>query len=530
MLRINDIKLGLDENEDRLKDKILDRLRIKENGLISYRICRKSIDARKDQVRFVYAVDVEVHNEAWLLTRYSSRGVSVPPDNSYLYVTPGTERLDHPPVVIGTGPSGLFAGLVLARMGYRPILLERGEDVDSRVATVRRFWEGQSFDPGSNVQFGEGGAGTFSDGKLTTLIKDRCCRCVLEEMVAAGAPEEILYLNKPHVGSDHLKAMVRNLRQTIIDLGGSVRFHCQVTDLEIRDGRLAALIINGSEQLDCKQALLAIGHSARDTMALLHERGVVMSQKPFSIGLRVEHPQVLIDTAQYGQFTGHEKLPVADYKLAFHATGGRSAYTFCNCPGGYVIAAASEEGGVVTNGMSLFERSGTNANSALLVGVGPADYASDHPLAGLELQRRYEQLAFQLGGGHYYAPVQLVGDFLADRPSRGFGQVQPTYRPGVNMAELKDCLPGYVTDTLRAAIPYFATRINGFDLPEAVLTGVETRSSSPVRINRDDHYHSSVDGLYPVGEGAGYAGGIISSAVDGIKGAEQLAQRCALGR
>ncbi|MGB9793288.1 MAG: NAD(P)/FAD-dependent oxidoreductase, partial [Thermacetogeniaceae bacterium] len=369
------------------------------------------------------------------------------------------------------------------------------------------------------------GAGTFSDGKLTTLIRDPRCRKVLEEFVEAGAPKEILYLNKPHIGTDLLLTVIKNIRQRIIANGGEFRFRAKVTDLEIRSGRIAGVVVNGEEVIPCEVVLLGIGHSARDTFAMLHRRGVVMTQKPFSIGVRIEHPQALIDAVQYGDFAGDPRLGAADYKLVYHSPKGRSAYTFCMCPGGYVIAAASEAGGVVTNGMSEYRRDGKNANSALLVGVGPGDYGSDHPLAGVEFQRRWEGLAFELAGSNYRAPVQLVGDFLLDRPSTQFGAVNPTYRPGVAFVELKHCLPPFVIETLREAIQSFDTKIPGFAMADAVLTGVETRSSSPVRIVRDEGYLSNIEGLYPIGEGAGYAGGIMSAAVDGIKAAEKVAEK-----
>jgi len=380
-------------------------------------------------------------------------------------------------------------------------------------------------DPECNVQFGEGGAGTFSDGKLTTLIRDKRCRKVLEEMVLAGAPEEILYINKPHVGTDNLRTVVKNIRKKINSLGGEVRFNSKVTDIIIKQNKIESVVINQAEKLDVDVLLLAPGHSARDTFMMLYSKDVRMAPKPFSVGVRVEHPQKLIDQAQYKEFAGHKKLGPADYKLAYHASNGRSAYTFCMCPGGMVVPASSEEGCVVTNGMSLYARNAPNANSALLVGVNPEDFGSDHPLAGVEFQRKWERKAFALGGGGFSAPAQLLGDFLADRPSTVLGSVVPSYQIGVRPADLKECLPGYVTDTLREAIPAMEMKLRGFARPDAVITGVETRSSSPVRIIRNENFESGVRGLYPAGEGAGYAGGIISSAVDGIKVAEAIASR-----
>jgi uncharacterized FAD-dependent dehydrogenase len=387
---------------------------------------------------------------------------------------------------------------------------------------VSAFWDGGQLDEESNVHFGEGGAGTFSDGKLTTMTHDPRCRKVLDELVAAGASAEILYLNKPHIGTDRLQTVVKNIRSSIIKNGGTVRFGARVTGLALVDGEVRGVIVNGAERIDSRVVLLATGHSARDTYDMLYDQGVSLAPKPFSIGVRIEHPQSLIDTAQYGPQAGHPRLGPADYKLAYHAPGGRSAYTFCMCPGGQVIAAASEDGGVVTNGMSNYLRDGQGANSALLVGVTPDDYGSEHPLAGIDFQRRWERLAFALGGGGYQAPVQLLGDFLSGRVSRGFGQVTPSYSHGTTFAELDGCLPPYVTAAIRQAIPSFAARVRGFAMPDALLTGVETRSSSPVRINRDDQLMSSIPGIYPVGEGAGYAGGIMSSAVDGIRVAEKI--------
>lgn len=528
MLRVTGIKLSLDEDKSLLKSKLAKKLRVRESEIVAYRIFRESVDARKsDMIYFVYTVDVELRNEQSVWRKNKGKDVTVTPPLAYEYVQPGSETLEHRPVVVGTGPAGLFAGLLLAQMGYRPLLLERGADVDTRTEVVRSFWQTGRLDPDCNVQFGEGGAGTFSDGKLTTLIKDKRCRKVIEELVLAGAPEEIAYSYKPHIGTDILKTVVKNIRRKILALGGEVRFNSKMTDIIVEDGKIKGLVINDREQLEAGVVVLATGHSARDTFAMLYRRGVAMTQKAFSIGVRVEHPQELIDRAQYKQFAGHKKLGPAEYKLAYHSPSGRSAYTFCMCPGGVVIAAASEEGGVVTNGMSEYARDGQNANSALLVGVRPGDYGSDHPLAGVEFQRKWERRAFELGGGDYRAPVQLVGDFLAGRPSTTFGPVQPSYTRPVVLAELKNCLPGYVIDTLREAIIYFDGKLRGFAHPGAVLTGVETRSSSPVRVLRDEQCQASIGGLYPAGEGPGYAGGIVSAAVDGIRVAECIAMKYA---
>ncbi|NLK52576.1 MAG: hypothetical protein GX295_09055 [Syntrophomonadaceae bacterium] len=529
MVRLSNLKIGIskaanfDTERQALKNIILSKLKINEKELIDFKIFKKSIDARKkDEIFYVYTVDVEIPNEERILRKYSYKGIIPTPDLSYKGVQLGTEDMAERPVVIGMGPAGLFAGLMLSKKGYKPILLERGEDVETRTTKINKFWNNSLLDAESNVQFGEGGAGTFSDGKLTTLINDRRCRTILEEFIKAGAPQDILYKSKPHIGTDMLKSIVKNIRQEIIAHGGEVRFQAKVTDFIIKDGKIDAVIINDDEKLHCKVVLLAIGHSARDTFEVLLRRGVGMSQKPFSIGVRIEHPQDIINKAQYGDASGHLGLGAADYKLSYHSKNGRSAYTFCMCPGGYVVAAASEEQCVVVNGMSEYKRDGENANSALLVGVKPADFDSEHPLAGIEFQRRWERLAYQAGGENYRAPAQLTGDFFVDQPSIQWGDVKPTYKPGVTFAQLKNCLPNYVTETLKEAIVYFDTRIKGFALPDSILTGVETRSSSPVRINRDENHLSNIHGLYPLGEGSGYAGGIMSSAVDGVKTAEKV--------
>lgn len=534
MIRLSDLKIGISKAVDfhterqALRDAILSMLGIDGRELIGFEIFKQSIDARKkDRIHYVYTVDISLRDEGRIFGKYGSKGVTRTPDLSYQGVPPGTEKLTERPVIIGMGPAGLFAGLMLARNGYQPVILERGEDVEARTGKINQFWNNSLLDPESNVQFGEGGAGTFSDGKLTTLINDRRCRLILEEFIKAGAPREILYKSKPHIGTDLLKTTVKNIRQEIIAHGGEVRFKAKVTDFIIKDEKVAALIINDNERLHCDIVLLGIGHSARDTFEVLSGRGVIMNQKPFSIGVRIEHPQDVIDKAQYGNAAGTFGLGAAEYKLAYHSKNGRSAYTFCMCPGGYVVAAASEEHCLVTNGMSEFKRDGKNANSALLVGVTPEDFPGRHPLAGVEFQRRWEQSAYRIGGGNYRAPAQLIGDFLNDKPSTNWGGVEPTYKPGVTFARLKDCLPGYVIETLKEAIVYFDAKIKGFAMPDGILTGVETRSSSPVRINRDENFLSNIEGLYPMGEGAGYAGGIMSSAVDGVKTAEKVIQKYA---
>ena len=528
MLRIYGVKLSIDQGCSNLKNSLINKLKISEKDLLGYKIFKQSVDARKaDNINFVYTVDVELKHEEAFLKKFKNKDITITPDLDYKYVQTGSKHLETSPVIIGTGPAGLFAGVLLAEMGYRPVVLERGADVDTRTEVVRKFWEYGQLNPECNVQFGEGGAGTFSDGKLTTLIRDKRCRKVLTAMTLAGAPEEIMYSAKPHIGTDRLRLVVKRLRERIISLGGEVRFNCRVTDLVTQDNQVQGVIINGIERLAAGVVVLAPGHSARDTFEMLFQAGVSLEPKPFSVGVRIEHPQKLIDAVQYKRFAGHPRLGPADYKLAYHAENGRSAYTFCMCPGGMVVAASSEKGCVVTNGMSEYSRSGENANSALLVGVGPADFGSSHPLAGVEFQRKLERKAYVLGGSDYNAPVQLLGDFLENRPSTRIGQVKPSYRKGVRLAALNECLPGFVVETMKRAIPELDRKLKGFALPEAVMTGVETRSSSPVRIVRDEAMEASLRGLYPAGEGAGYAGGIISAAVDGIKAAEAIASRYA---
>nr|WP_330389382.1 NAD(P)/FAD-dependent oxidoreductase [Geosporobacter ferrireducens] len=526
MIRVNEIKLSIEEDLNNIKEKIIKKLRIQPQELLSYQIYKESIDARKgDEIFFVYTVDVSLKDEGKVLKKH--KNLIKTPSYSYKEIPSGKIPMNDRPVVIGTGPAGMFAGLILAQRGYKPILLERGRDVDARSKDVEDFWLRGQFQKESNVQFGEGGAGTFSDGKLTTRIKDVRVRKVLEEFVEAGAPEEILYSYKPHIGTDILKDVVKNIRKEMKKLGGDIRFDSKVTDLLIEGGKIKAVEVNCQEWIRTENVVLAIGHSARDTYEMLYQRGVQLRQKPFSIGVRIEHPQELIDQSQYKKFSGHSRLGAADYRLTYQSTKERAVYTFCMCPGGMVVAANSEEAMVVTNGMSEYSRDRENANSALLVQVNTEDFGGSHPLQGMEFQRIWEREAFKLGGSNYHAPVQRVEDFLEGVPSKRIGMVKPSYLPGVTPTDLRKCLPDFVIEAMKEAIPEMDKKLKGFALADALMTGVETRSSAPVRIERFEETLESlnVKGLYPVGEGGGYAGGIVSAAVDGIKAAEKIIQK-----
>jgi len=538
MLRLTEIKLPIVDHDhddyDTLSSLVVQRLKIPLTDLLSVSIYRRGYDARKkSQILLVYSLDVEVKNEAAIIKKFQHDSkVSISPDTRYKFVAHAPlASACLRPVIVGMGPCGLFAALMLAQMGFRPIVLERGKAVRERTQDTWALWRKSTLNPESNVQFGEGGAGTFSDGKLWSQIKDPyfLTRKVLTEFVAAGAPPEIMYVSKPHIGTFKLVSMIEIMRATIESLGGEIRFSQKVADFDIEEKnnerQLRGVVLDNGETLRTNHLVLAIGHSARDTFYKLHERGVFVESKPFSIGFRIEHPQGLIDRARFGVSAGNPVLGAADYKLVHHASNGRSVYSFCMCPGGTVVAATSEVGRVVTNGMSQYSRNERNANAGIVVGVTPGRDYPEHLLAGIDFQRHWEEAAFKAGGENYFAPAQLVGDFLNARPSTQLGAVTPSYKPGVTMTNLSSCVPDFVIDAVREALPAFDTQIKGFAMHDAVLTGVETRTSAPIRITRRDDNFQSVNtkGLFPAGEGAGYAGGIMSAGVDGIKVAEAVA-------
>lgn len=527
MIRINEIKMSLDAPLSDLKSAAAKALKIKDDRIETLTVYKRSVDSRKkDNIFFSYAVDVTLNgNEETVLKKCGSNKISrVEP---FSYTPPETKR-NSPfrPVIVGFGPAGMMAGLLLAKAGLKPLILERGKDIDSRQKDVNNFWQNRILDETSNVQFGEGGAGTFSDGKLTTGIKDKRCRQVFIELADHGAPEEILYSGKPHIGTDKLAVTVKNIREDIIKMGGEILFGAQFRKLIVANGAVHGVTFTDNEgnmrDFETDAVILSIGHSARDTVESLYAQGINMMRKPFSVGARIEHPQELINKAQYGKFAGHPALGAADYKLACHPPHGRGAYTFCMCPGGTVVAATSEKESVVVNGMSEFARDGANSNSAVLVGIEPEDFPGEGVLAGMHYQKQIEHAAFLAGGSTYAAPFQLVGDFLKEQKSTKLSFVKPTCATGVEPSNLWDVLPSKVSKTMSEALVKMDNMLRGFALPDAVLTGVETRSSSPVRIIRDEFYQSNVRGLFPCGEGAGYAGGIISAGVDGLRCAEAV--------
>jgi len=520
MLRINNLSLSLDDALKKekelhsLQNLIQQKYHIHSDEIISLSIARKAIDARRNKVKFIYNVNVSLQKEEPYVKKYKeidyAKEIQYEPPHS------GDKSLQIRPIIIGFGPAGIFAGLLLAEQGYRPLILERGLDVDTRTKHWEEFLKTGQFKETGSILFGEGGAGTFSDGKLTTLKNDYRSQFILNTLVDAGADKEILYLNRPHIGTDMLKGVIKNIRKRIEQLGGEIRFGHFVTDFVIEDNKLNRLVINHNETIDCEVVLMGIGHSARETFETLHEKQVSLQQKPFSMGVRIEHPQKLINKAQYGSYANHKALGAADYKLSYHAKNGRTAYTFCMCPGGFVVSSVSEPGMVATNGMSL------HARDNVLVNVTPSDFPSEHPLAGIHLQQTIEQKAYEVAGNNYHAPVQLVKDFMGGKVSQSLGSVTPSYKPGYKFVRMSDVLPQYITDTLKEALPFFDRRINGFAMDDAVLTGPETRSSSPIRMVRDEEHESNIKGLFPMGEGAGYAGGIMSSAIDGMKTAEVI--------
>ncbi|KEH92698.1 NAD(P)/FAD-dependent oxidoreductase [Clostridium novyi] len=523
-IRVNNLVLDIDENHDALYKKVAKKLKIDKAHIKSLKIIKESIDARKkNTIRFTYSVEVKCDNESKVVSRAKTNDAKLEKEEIKESIVYGNKKLNHRPIVVGMGPAGMFAALRLAQNGYRPIVIERGENVEDRTKSVEEFWKSGKLNLNSNVQFGEGGAGTFSDGKLTTRIKDKRCDFVLRKFVNAGAPEEITYMGKPHIGTDILKDVVKNIREEIIRLGGEVRFNSKLEDIKIKDNKIVSVVVNG-EEIPCEVMILALGHSARDTYEMLFNRGVFMSPKAFAIGVRIEHSQNFINENQYGKFKDHPRLKAADYRLAYTSPNTkRAVYSFCMCPGGEVVGAASEDGRLVTNGMSYYSRDKENANAALVVTVGENDFIGDTPLKGMEFQRHYESLAYKLGGGNYVAPVQLVGDFLKDKVSTKLGSIKPTYRPGYEFRDLRECLPKGVIDTLKDGLVQFDKKIHGFATDDAVMTGIETRTSAPVKIERNETLESiSVKGLYPSGEGAGFAGGIISAAVDGLKSAESI--------
>jgi uncharacterized FAD-dependent dehydrogenase len=531
VIRITELPLPLDYTAEQLRLAILKRLAIADADLLDFALFKRSYDARRKSsgILFVCIVDVTLRDEASVLRRFAGdRQVGMAPDTAYHPVAHAPSALKERPLVVGFGPCGLFAALLLAQMGFRPIVLERGRDVRRRTQDTWALWRKNTLTPESNVQFGEGGAGLFSDGKLYSQIKDPKFygRKVMHEFVRAGAPAEILYVSKPHIGTFRLTGVVSTMREEIIALGGEVRFESKVTDLVIESGQIEGVVLGSGETLHSRYVVLAPGHSSRDIFRMLERRGVFVEAKPFAVGFRIEHPQSMIDAARLGKFAGHPELGAADYKLVHHARNGRSVYSFCMCPGGTVVAATSEPQRVVTNGMSQYSRNERNANAGIVVAINPAEDYPGGPLAGVALQEALESKAFVLGGSDYCAPGQLVGDFIRGAASTQLGAVIPSYKPGVKLGDLSQALPPYAIDAIREALPVFGRQIRGFDRDDAVLTGIESRTSSPVRITRDtDSLQSlNVRGLYPCGEGAGYAGGILSAGVDGIRVAEAVAR------
>ncbi len=531
MISIQQIILPITHSKDELQKNIAKILGVTFNEIKNFTVTKRAIDSRKkcQMIYFVYSVELTIENESTILKNKTAKKNAkyhrIEIKEPYIYNIPqiNTDKIKERPVIVGSGPCGLFSALILAKAGMKPLVIERGGDIDSRIKDVETFLATGILNIKSNVQFGEGGAGTFSDGKLNTLITNPRIKYVFEEFVKAGAPNSILFDAQPHIGTDKIRNVAKNLRKLIENLGGEVRFNTKLTDIKISDNKLNAIILDDKEEIKTETLVLAIGYSARDTYELLYSRKINIIQKPFSIGVRIEHKAEMINKAQYDKFYDNEKLGSARYKLVAHNENNRSVYTFCMCPGGYIMPSSSEEGVVVTNGMSEYSRNGENSNSALLVNVGPKDFGSEHPLAGIEFQRKLERKTFELGGNNYYAPIQLVGDFLKKQKSQKIKSINPSYKPGVKLTSLDECLPDFVASSLREALPKLDNKIKGFANPDAVLTAIETRSSSPVRITRDiENFQSNIIGIYPAGEGAGYAGGIVSSAIDGMRVSEAI--------
>lgn len=524
MIKINQLKLSIEHSKESLEDKIAKTLKIPKEQILHYDIAKRSIDARKkNEILYIYSIEVEVANEKKIVDRCKNQNVVLTKKTVYQTIKDGTQSMKHRPVVVGTGPAGIFCALKLAEDGFKPIVIERGEDVDKRVETVNTFWKENKLNNESNVQFGEGGAGTFSDGKLNTLVKDVTGRNteVLRMFVEHGAPTEILYLNKPHIGTDRLRGVVKAMRNRIIQLGGEVRFETKLTDIQFEKEQVTSIEVNGKETIPCDVLVLAIGHSARDTFEMLYTKKFDIKSKPFAIGVRMEHPQEIISKSQYGD--SYTKLPAADYKVTHQTSNGRGVYSFCMCPGGFVVNASSESDRLVVNGMSNYDRDEKNANSAIIVTVNPEDFDEDSPLAGMEFQRKWERLAYEEGKGK--VPVQLFGDFEANRPSTELGSMTPNLKGEYTLGNVRNCLPDYVCESIIEVVHAFDKKIRGFSKADAIMLGVETRTSSPIKMIRNEAFEANIAGVYPCGEGAGYAGGITSAAMDGIKVYEMIVHK-----
>lgn len=524
MIKINQLKLSIEHSKESLEDKIAKTLKIPKEQILHYDIAKRSIDARKkNEILYIYSIEVEVANEKKIVDRCKNQNVVLTKKTVYQTIKDGTQSMKHRPVVVGTGPAGIFCALKLAEDGFKPIVIERGEDVDKRVETVNTFWKENKLNNESNVQFGEGGAGTFSDGKLNTLVKDVTGRNteVLRMFVEHGAPTEILYLNKPHIGTDRLRGVVKAMRNRIIQLGGEVRFETKLTDIQFEKEQVTSIEVNGKETIPCDVLVLAIGHSSRDTFEMLYTKKFDIKSKPFAIGVRMEHPQEIISKSQYGD--SYTKLPAADYKVTHQTSNGRGVYSFCMCPGGFVVNASSESDRLVVNGMSNYDRDEKNANSAIIVTVNPEDFDEDSPLAGMEFQRKWERLAYEEGKGK--VPVQLFGDFEANRPSTELGSMTPNLKGEYTLGNVRNCLPDYVCESIIEGVHAFDKKIRGFSKADAIMLGVETRTSSPIKMIRNEAFEANIAGVYPCGEGAGYAGGITSAAMDGIKVYEMIVHK-----